>query len=71
MGLKKESPLPVRLTADEKVQVGRIAEETGLTASMIIRLLIGALVTHYKENGNSFSLPLKWQALIAEHHKRD
>lgn len=50
---KKGSALPVRLTEEEKVQVAKIAEETGLTSSTLIRLLISSLVTHYRENNNS------------------
>lgn len=63
---KKGSALPVRLTEEEKVQVATIAEETGLTSSTLIRLLIDSLVTHYRENNNSITLPLRWKKLIAE-----
>lgn len=63
---KKGSALPVRLTEEEKVQVAKIAEETGLTSSTLIRLLISSLVTHYRENNNSLTLPLRWKKLIAE-----
>ena len=63
---KKGSALPVRLTEEEKVQVAKIAEETGLTSSTLIRLLISSLVTHYRENNNSITLPLRWKRLIAE-----
>ena len=63
---KKGSALPVRLTEEEKVQVATIAEETGLTSSTLVRLLISSLVTHYRENNNSITLPLRWEKLIAE-----
>ena len=63
---KKCSALPVRLTEEEKTQIGRIAEETGLTASTLIRLLINSLVRYYNENNNSIVLPLRWKNLIAE-----
>ena len=63
---KKGSALPVRLTEEEKVQVAKIAEETGLTSSTLIRLLISSLVVHYRENNNSLTLPLRWKKLIAE-----
>lgn len=63
---KKGSALPVRLTEEEKVQVAKIAEETGLTSSTLIRLLISSLVAHYRENNNSLTLPLRWKKLIAE-----
>ena len=68
---KKGSALPVRLTEEEKVQVARIAEETGLTSSAIIRLLISSLVTYYRENNNSLTLPLRWKKLIAENQLDD
>ena len=63
---KKGSATPVRLTADEKSHLARIAEETGLTSSTIIRLLISSLVTHYKNNGNTLTLPINWKRLIEE-----
>lgn len=63
---KKGSALPVRLTEDEKALMAKIAEDTGLTSSTLIRLLIGALVTYYRKNNNSITLPLKWKELIAE-----
>ena len=49
---KKGSALPVRLTQDEKDNLSLIAEETGLTSSTLIRLLISSLVRHYKSNNN-------------------
>ena len=63
---KKGSATPVRLTEDEKNQLARIASDTGLTSSTLIRLLISALVAHYRENGNTITLPLQWTRLIAE-----
>ena len=63
---KKGSATPVRLTSDEKSHLARIAEETGLTSSTLIRLLIASLVAHYKSNGNSITLPIKWQRLVGE-----
>ena len=63
---KKGSALPVRLTEEEKVQVNRIAKETGLTSSTLIRLLISSLVTYYQDNDNSLTLPISWKKLIAE-----
>ena len=66
---KKGSALPVRLTEEEKVQVAAIAEETGLTSSTLVRLLISSLVTYYKENNNSITLPLRWEKLIAESNR--
>ncbi len=63
---KKGTALPVRLTEDEKAQIAKIAEDTGLTSSTIIRLLISSLVKHYRENDNSLTLPLRWEKLIAE-----
>ena len=67
---KKGSALPVRLTADEKAQMAKIAEETGLTSSTLIRLLISSLVSHYRENKNHLTLPLKWRNLVATDAKR-
>lgn len=67
---KKGSALPVRLTEEEKVQVATIAEETGLTSSTIVRLLISSLVTHYRENNNSITLPLRWEKLIKEGNEK-
>jgi hypothetical protein len=43
--------------------VTTIAEKTGLTSSTLIRLLISSLVTYYKKNNNSITLPLEWQKL--------
>lgn len=63
---KKGSATPVRLTEDEKNQLARIASDTGLTSSTLIRLLISSLVAHYRENGNTITLPLQWTRLIAE-----
>ena len=63
---KKGSATPVRLTEGEKQQLARIAEETGLTASTLIRLLISSLVCSYKRNGNTITLPLCWERLIAD-----
>ena len=66
MSSKKGSALPVRLTEEEKVQMAKIAEETGLTASTLVRLLISSLVAHYRENNNCITLPLRWKKLINE-----
>ena len=63
---KKGSALPIRLTEEEKVQMARIAEETGLTSSTLIRLLISSLVSYYRENNNSLTLPLRWEQLTAD-----
>ncbi|MGN0853147.1 MAG: hypothetical protein ACI4Q3_07195 [Kiritimatiellia bacterium] len=62
---KKVSALPVRLTEEEKVQMARIAEETGLTVSTLVRLLISSLVSYYRENDNRLTLPLRWKELTA------
>jgi len=66
---KKGTALPVRLTEEEKNQLLRIAQETGLTVSTLIRLLISSLIAHYRENGNMFSLPLQWKSIVASSHK--
>ena len=63
--------MPVRLTEEEKVQMAAIAEETGLTSSTLIRLLISSLVKYYKENNNSIILPLQWKKLIAKNNGRE
>lgn len=68
---KKGSALPVRLTEEEKVQVARIADETGLTSSTLIRLLISSLVDYYQRNGNALTLPLRWEHLIAQNRLRE
>ena len=60
---KKGSATPVRLTEDEKNNLTKIAEETGLTSSTIIRLLIEALIKDYNNNGNTMTLPLSWKRL--------
>lgn len=60
---KKGSAVPVRLTEDDRNNLTRIAEETGLTSSTIIRLLIEALVKDYRENDNTMTLPLSWKRL--------
>ena len=62
---KKNSALPVRLTEDEKVQLSRIASETGLTSSTIIRLMIDALIKSYLKNGK-IVLPISWEE-ISQH----
>lgn len=62
---KKGSAIPVRLTEDEKNNLARIAEETGLTSSTIIRLLIEALVKDYKNNGDTITLPLSFKRLMS------
>lgn len=64
---KKGSALPVRLTQDEKDNLSLIAEETGLTSSTLIRLLISSLVRHYKSNNNHLTLPLEWKRLMQVH----
>ena len=62
---KKGSALPVRLTEDEKNQLMNIAQETGLTSSPLIRLLVDALVRTYRRNGNTITLPLSWTELTS------
>lgn len=71
MVAKKGSALPIRLTEEEKIQMATIARETGLTSSTLVRLLISSLVTHYRENNNRITLPLRWMELIAENGKDD
>ena len=63
---KKGSAVPVRLTEAEKVALTQIAEDTGLTVSTLIRLLISSLVTSYKRNGNTIILPVNWRRLVAD-----
>ena len=63
---KKGSAVPVRLTETEKLALTQIAEETGLTVSTLIRLLISSLVTTYRQNGNTIVLPLSWRRLVAD-----
>ena len=63
MTQKKGSATPVRLTEDEKASLTRIAEDTGLTPSTIIRLLIEALIRDYYRNGNTITLPISWRRL--------
>lgn len=66
---KKGTALPVRLTEEERNQLVRIAQETGLTASTLIRLLISSLIAHYRENGNMIALPLQWKNIITSNQK--
>ncbi len=66
MQSKKNSALPVRLTDEEKRQMAKIAEETGLTASTLIRLLIESLVRHYRENGGRLALPMQWSDIVVK-----
>lgn len=61
---KKGAAIPVRLTEDEKNRLARIADETGLTSSTLIRLLISSLVKHYSENGDRITLPLSWRQIV-------
>ena len=63
---KKGSAVPVRLTEAEKTALTQIAEETGLTVSTLIRLLISSLVLSYKRNGNTVVLPLSWRRLAGD-----
>ena len=67
---KKGSAVPVRLTETEKTSLTQIAEETGLTVSTLIRLLISSLVASYKQNGNTITLPINWKILVADIEKR-
>lgn len=66
MQSKKNSALPVRLTDEEKAQMAKIAEETGLTASTLIRLLIESLVRHYRENGGRLVLPIRCEDIFTK-----
>ena len=66
---KKGSAVPVRLTETEKLSLSQIAEETGLTVSTLIRLLIRSLVVSYKQNRNTIVLPINWRNLVA--HRLD
>ena len=63
---KKGSAVPVRLTEAEKKALAQIAEETGLTVSTLIRLLISSLVASYRQNGNTIVLPVNWRRLVAD-----
>ena len=62
---KKGSAIPVRLTGEEKKLLAQIAERTGLTSSTLVRLLISSLVAYYRKNGDTITLPLCWERLIA------
>ena len=64
---KKGTATPVRLTEEEKRLLTQIAEETGLTVSTLIRLLINSLVVSYKNNGNSITLPISWMKIVEDH----
>lgn len=65
MALKKETPIPIRLTKDEKQELTVIAAETGLTVSTLIRLMVETFVRAYHTNDNSVTLPLNWKQLFS------
>ena len=67
--MKKGAAIPVRLDEEEKRQLSKIATETGLTPSTLIRLLISALVSSYRNNGHRLTLPLSLTRLLAETKK--
>ncbi len=54
---KKGSPVPVRLTEEEKKTLESIADATGLTSSTLMRLLVSALVRQWRMRG-AITLPL-------------
>ena len=63
--MKKGAAVPVRLDDEKKRQLSKIAAETGLTPSTLIRLLISALVASYRDDGQRLTLPLSLPHLLA------
>lgn len=63
--MKKGAAVPVRLDEEEKRQLSKIATETGLTPSTLIRLLISSLVVSYRNDGQRLTLPLSAHHLLA------
>ena len=63
--MKKGAAIPVRLDEEEKRQLSKIATETGLTPSTLIRLLISALVASYRDDGQKLTLPLSLNHLLS------
>jgi len=66
MNPKKNAFLPVRLTDEEKSSLSKIADDTGLSSSTLVRLAISSLVSYYNQNGHRIILPLKWNELSGE-----
>ena len=62
MNPKKDATLPIRLSDEEKEALSQIAEESGLSASTIVRLLINAFIKHYEQSGKTFKMPLRFES---------
>ena len=60
---KKDAMMPIRLSEDEKGALQHIADETGLSSSTIVRLLISALISSYRRNGGKLVLPVSMSDL--------
>ena len=54
----KTSMMTIRLTAQQRQDLERIALETGVEVSQLIRMAIEALLKHYRAHGNKLTLPL-------------
>lgn len=66
MNPKKNAFLPVRLTDEEKSSLSKIADDTGLSSSTLVRLAISSLISYYNRNGHRMTLPLKWDELTGK-----
>ena len=62
--MRKEASLPVRLDADEKKQLQRIAHRAGTNISALIRLLVSSFVDDVERGDGRVSLPPDWIKLL-------
>ncbi len=59
--MKKASALPVRLDTELKDSLSHIANETGLSVSALVRMLVQTFVDEYERNGGRVSIPPQWK----------
>ncbi len=59
--MRKEAALPIRLDAETKVALNKIAETTGLSVSSLVRMLVKSFVEEYDRSGGTVRIPPQWQ----------
>ncbi len=74
--MRKASALPIRLDTEQKESLSRIAEETGLSVSALVRMLVQSFVDEYDRNGGRVCIPPQWRretnyCLAAEYQEQE
>lgn len=60
----ESTTMGIRLTLEQRNALERIAKQTGVEVSQLIRFAIDALIAHYKATGDRLVLPIDFSEVV-------